>query len=47
MIAIILLGILLILGGLQRVLPQFATPTLNLLLGVGMIVDGILFLVHL
>ena len=47
MIAITLLALILILGGLMKVLPTVNTPTLNVILGIAMVIDGVLFLIHL
>jgi hypothetical protein len=43
--AIILLAILLIIVGLQRIFAQFSTATINIIVGVCMIIDGVLFLI--
>ena len=43
--AIILLACILIVTGLQRILPAFNTATINVIIGVAMIIDGILFIV--
>ena len=43
--AFVLLGIILILGGLMKLVPALSTPTLNAILAVMMIVDGILFII--
>ena len=41
----VLLGIILILGGLMRLIPTFNTPTMNLIMGILMIIDGVLFII--
>lgn len=43
--AILLLAILLIWGGASKILPVLMTAPLNIIYGIAMILDGILFIV--